>query len=94
MKKGFMRRLAALILAAILLVGNTPQAFAVGTGTEHRFCLVAEAGGSLIIAPQYVTCDAELTIAEALLASGHRFTTIRADVYGGRADRYVCLMEV
>lgn len=58
--------LLILLLAAIMPV-------AAQAAGENAFILVAEAGGELIIAPEYVTYTAGQTVQEALAGSGHVF---------------------
>ena len=68
------KRLLGLIISVILLVGMIPAgAFAAGTGS---FILVAEGGGELVIAPEYVTYEEGESIGAALVQSGHVFTGI------------------
>lgn len=71
MKQNLKKRLACLLLSALLLIGCLPvTVFA----AENGFILVAEAGGKLVIAPEYVSYTAGQTAAQALSASGHTFT--------------------
>ena len=72
------KRILCLVLAAVLLVGTMPaSAFA---AQENAFILVAEGGGSLVIAPEYVEYEARQTIRQALAASGHTFTGLEEGV--------------
>ena len=61
--------LLAIVMVAGLLV--TPVRAA---ESENRFVLVAEAGGKLVIAPEYVSYAEGSTIKDALVNSGHSFT--------------------
>ena len=61
--------LLAIVMVAGLLV--TPVRAA---ESENRFVLVAEAGGKLVISPEYVSYAEGSTIKEALGNSGHSFT--------------------
>lgn len=67
--KQWMRKLAMTLLVLCLL----PLSIS-AEETENRFVLVAEAGGKLVIEPEYVTYEPGQTIQEALSASGHTFT--------------------
>ena len=69
--KNLRKRLACLLLSALLLIGCLPVT---ALGAENGFILVAEAGGKLVIAPEYISCTAGQTAAQALSASGHTFT--------------------
>ena len=51
MKQNLRKRLACLLLSALLLIGCLPVTAA---AVENGFILVAEAGGKLVIAPEYV----------------------------------------
>ena len=69
--KNLKKRLVCVLLSVLLLIGCLPvMTFA----AESAFVLVVEAGGKLIVAPEYVSYTAGQTIAQALLASGHTFT--------------------
>ena len=70
-KKGL--RLFSLLLLTALLVGALPVN-AQKEGSAGQFVLVAEAGGKLVIAPEYITYTEGQTIGEALENSGHTFT--------------------
>lgn len=71
------KRLLSLFLTLIIVIGLLPyNAFAV---QKDSFVLVVEAGGELVIAPEYVSYEAGQTIREALLASGHTFLGINDD---------------
>ena len=71
MKQNLRKRLACLLLSALLLIGCLPVTAA---AAENGFILVAEAGGKLVIEPEYVSYTAGQTAAQALSASGHTFT--------------------
>lgn len=72
MKKQTAIRLASLLLCLTLVIALFPAtALAAGDG---KFVLVVEAGGKLVIAPEYVQYRAGQTVQEALAASGHSFT--------------------
>ena len=71
MKQNLRKRLACLLLSALLLIGCLPVT---ALAAENGFILVAEAGGKLVIAPEYVPYTAGQTAAQALSASGHTFT--------------------
>ena len=85
----------SLLLAMVLLVGLLAMP-AQAAESENRFILVAEAGGKLVIAPEYVSYKAGSNIKEALGNSGHSFigldmgiVTAIDDVTGGytRSDQ-------
>lgn len=70
-KHSMAKRLLSFLLAVLLVLGLLPaSAFATGEG---RFVLVAEAGGKLVIEPEYVTYTAGQTVGDALAKSGHEF---------------------
>ena len=71
MKQNLRKRLVCLLLSALLLIGCLPVT---ALAAENGFILVAEAGGKLVIAPEYVSYTAGQTAAQALSASGHTFT--------------------
>ena len=71
MKQNLRKRLACLLLSALLLIGCLPVT---ALAAENGFILVAEAGGKLVIEPEYVSYTAGQTAAQALSASGHTFT--------------------
>ena len=71
MKQNLRKRLACLLLSLLLLIGCLPVT---ALAAENGFILVAEAGGKLVIPPEYVSCTAGQTVAQALSASGHTFT--------------------
>ena len=69
--KNLRKRLACLLLSALLLIGCLPVT---ALAAENGFILVVEAGGKLVIAPEYISCTVGQTAAQALSASGHTFT--------------------
>ena len=71
MKQNLRKRLACLLLSALLLIGCLPVT---GFAAENGFILVAEGGGKLVVEPEYVSYTAGQTVAHALSASGHTFT--------------------
>lgn len=75
MKIGLGHRLLSLVLSVLLLVGVLPvSAFAAQDGA---FILVAEAGGELVIEPEYIHYNDGETVYQALLNSGHTFDGIK-----------------
>ena len=68
--RGF--RMLCLMITLVLLL----QCLPVGAIAQvnDAFCLVVEAGGRLVIAPEYISYEPGQTIRQALLASGHVFT--------------------
>lgn len=77
MKNIFAKRLLSLLLSVLMVVGVMPAS--VFAAEENAFILVAEAGGSLVIAPEYVYYTEGQTVREALMASGHEFIGIEDD---------------
>ena len=71
MKQGF--RILCLLFAFVLLIGALPTD-AQAAEPAGKFVLVAEAGGKLVIAPEYITYTEGQTLGEALENSGHTFT--------------------
>lgn len=67
-------RLITLLLSVILSVGFVPTAAQAEETEAGKFILVAEAGGKLVIAPEYITYTTGQTIGAVLEASGHTFT--------------------
>lgn len=63
-----------LLLLLLLVVGFLPTTARAEESAAGKFILVAEAGGKLVIAPEYITYAQGQTIGEALEASGHIFT--------------------
>ena len=53
--KNLRKRLACLLLSALLLIGCLPVT---ALAAENGFILVVEAGGKLVIAPEYISCTA------------------------------------
>ncbi len=68
-------RIICLILSLVLLAGVLPAA-ALAVEPAGKFVLVVEAGGKLVVAPEYITYTEGQTIGEALVNSGHTFTGI------------------
>ena len=64
------KRMICLLLSFVLLLGLFPGVSAV---QENRFVLVAESGGELVIAPEYVSYAEGDTIRQALLKTNHHF---------------------
>lgn len=62
------------MLLLLLVVGFLPTTARAEESAAGKFILVAEAGGKLVIAPEYITYAQGQTIGEALEASGHIFT--------------------
>ena len=60
--KNLRKRLACLLLSALLLIGCLPVT---ALAAENGFILVVEAGGKLVIAPEYISCTAGQTGAGA-----------------------------
>ena len=70
-RNSIMKRLLGIMLSLMLVTGLMPAgAFAAGTGS---FILVAEAGGKLVIAPEYVEYKDGQSVGGALEQSGHQF---------------------
>lgn len=67
-------RFACLLLSVILVAGQLPATVWAEETAAGKFILVAEAGGKLVIAPEYITYRTGQTIGEALEASNHTFT--------------------
>ena len=65
------RSALCLLLTLVLLMGMLPVD---ALAAEDSFILAAEAGGKLVIAPEYVTYTQGQTIGQALADSGHTFT--------------------
>ena len=65
--------LVGLVLAIVLMAGFLAVP-ARAAEPENRFVLVADAGGKLIFAPEYVSYEPEWTIKEALGNAEHEFT--------------------
>ena len=65
------KRLIALLMSLVLLAGIMPSGVrALETGS---FVLVAEAGGTLVIAPEHISYGEGQTVRQALAESGHSF---------------------
>ena len=71
MKQGL--RLFCLVLSCLLLVGVLPTN-AQAAEPAGMFVLVVEAGGKLVIAPEYITYTEGQSLGEALESSNHTFT--------------------
>ena len=81
--------LLCLLLAALMFWGVMPRE--TQAAQKNAFVLVVESGGALVVGPEYVSYEEGQTIAEALEASGHRFTGLdRGHVYAvdGVAGNY------
>ena len=69
--KKFLKRAVSGLLVLVLLIGMLPvSTFA----AEGAFVLAVEAGGVLVVAPEYVFYSEGQTVRQALQASGHTFT--------------------
>jgi len=68
------QRMLILLISLLLVVGFLPTTAQAEETAAGKFVLVAEAGGKLVIAPEYITYTSGQTIGEALEASGHIFT--------------------
>ena len=66
-------RLMCLLLSCLLLAAVAPGG-AQAAEAAGRFILVAEVGGQLVIAPEYISYTQGQTLGEALQNSGHTFT--------------------
>lgn len=71
--------LAGLVLMLIFMIGLLTMP-AAAAGTHNRFILVVEAGGRLVVAPEYVTYAPGSDIREALGNSGHSFTGLEQGI--------------
>ena len=74
MRKYQRMHLVCLLLSVLLVVSLLPTTAQAEETAAGKFILVAEAGGKLVIAPEYITYTSGQTIGEALEASGHTFT--------------------
>ena len=63
-----------LLISLLLVVGFLPTTAQAEETAAGKFILVAEAGGKLVIAPEYITYTSGQTLGAALEASGHVFT--------------------
>lgn len=72
-------RLTCLLLAAVMLLGILPTPARAEETPAGKFVLVVEAGGKLVVAPEYVSYTTGQTVKEALKNSGHVFQGIDAD---------------
>ncbi|MBQ7873903.1 MAG: cadherin-like beta sandwich domain-containing protein [Oscillospiraceae bacterium] len=77
MKKDFGKRLLSLMLSVLMVIGIMPMS--VFAAQENAFILVAEAGGNLVVAPEYIYYTEEQTVRQALMASHHEFVGIEDD---------------
>ena len=75
MKLKYLNRILSVFLAVGILFSAAPVSYA-AEADEGKFCLVVEAGGSLVVAPEYVSWSGDKTVADALKASGHEFMGI------------------
>lgn len=66
-------RLLCLLLSCLLVVGFLPSQVKAEESTGV-FVLTVEAGGKLVVAPEYITYTEGQTLGEALQNSGHTFT--------------------
>ena len=66
-------RLLCLMLVCLLVVGFLPSR-AQAAESAGVFVLTVEAGGKLVVAPEYITYTEGQTLGEALESSGHTFT--------------------
>ena len=66
-------RFICLLLVSLMVVSIFPSRTQAAE-SAGKFVLVAEAGGKLIIAPEYITYTEGQTLGEALQNSGHTFT--------------------
>ena len=84
------RKMVCLMLSFALLLGLFPG---VSAQQENRFVLVAEAGGKLVIAPEYVSYAEGDTVRQALLKTDHDFVgledgwVMEIDGVGGNYSR-------
>lgn len=68
------QRMLILLISLLLVVGFLPTTAQAEETAAGKFILVAEAGGKLVIAPEYITDTSGQTLGAALEASGHVFT--------------------
>ena len=68
------QRMLILLISLLVVVGFLPTTAQAEETAVGKFILVAEAGGKLVIAPEYITYTSEQTLGAALEASGHVFT--------------------
>ena len=71
MKK--VQRMLILLIAVLVAAGLLPATAMAEENAAGKFILVAEAGGKLVIAPEYISYTTGQTVGEALEASGHTF---------------------
>ena len=70
------KRMICLMLSFALLIALLPG---VSADQENRFVLVAESGGKLVIAPEYVSYSQGDTVRQALLKTNHDFVGLEDD---------------
>lgn len=68
------QRMLILLLSILLVAVLLPTTVQAEETAAGKFILVAEAGGKLVIAPEYITYTSGQTLGAALEASGHVFT--------------------
>lgn len=68
------QRMLILLISFLLVVGFLPTTARAEETAAGKFVLVAEAGGKLVIAPEFITYTSGQTVGAALEASGHVFT--------------------
>ena len=68
------QRMLILLISFLLVAGFLPTTARAEETAAGKFILVAEAGGKLVIAPEYIAYRTGQTIGEALEASNHTFT--------------------
>ena len=66
-------RLLCLLLSCLLVIGILPSQ-AQAAEPAGVFVLTVEAGGKLVVAPEYITYTEDQNLGEALESSGHTFT--------------------
>jgi len=75
MKQKMKWRLAAwLVLTVLLAVGLLPATARAETNSGGKFVLTVEAGGKLLVPPEYISYTEGQTLGEALEESDHQFT--------------------
>ena len=71
-----LKRMICLMLSFVLLLSVFPG---VSAQQESRFVMVAESGGMLVIAPEYVSYSQDDTVRQALLKTNHDFVGLEDD---------------
>lgn len=71
MKQKYGRALARLVITAMVVIGLLPAAARAETAAENRFVFTVEAGGNLIVEPEYISYTPGQTLGEALEGSRH-----------------------